>query len=428
MQIIENLKVKEKVYLEKLDNGLTVMIIPKKNIQKKYIIWGTNYGSNDSKFIVPGEEKETVVPDGVAHFLEHKMFEQENGTNSLDVLTSLGVEANAYTTSDHTAYLFGCTDNFYEALDEFMDYVQNPYFTDENVEKEKGIIGQEIRMYEDYPEWKVYLNAMEAMYHENPIKIDTAGTVETISKIDKDILYKCYNTFYNPSNMALVVAGDFEPEKMLEEIKKRLVEKKSNGQIKRIYPKEPETIVKNKIEQKLEVSRPLYVIGIKDERDECTVENKNEIIKKHISMEILLNLLIGRSSNLYKELYDEGLIYSQPILEYEFSKTYAHILITGQSTNPEKVFEMLKKEIENFKNNGINENDFERLKKMIYGGYVKEYNDVEDISRMFLADYFKGINSFDYLEEIDSINVENLDQMLKDVFKEDKMVISIVKN
>lgn len=428
MQIIENLKVKEKVYLEKLDNGLTVMIIPKKNIQKKYIIWGTNYGSNDSKFIVPGEEKETQVPDGVAHFLEHKMFEQENGTNSLDVLTSLGVNANAYTTNDHTAYLFGCTDNFYEAMDELMDYVQHPYFTDENVEKEKGIIGQEIRMYEDYPEWKVYLNAMKAMYYENPIKIDTAGTIETISKIDKDILYKCYNTFYNPSNMALVVAGDFEPEKMIEEIKKRLVDKKSNGQIKRIYPKEKETTVKEKIEEKLEVSKPLYVIGIKDERDECSVENKNEIVKKHISMEILLNLLIGRSSNLYANLYNEGLIYSQPSLEYEFSKTYAHVLITGQSTNPDKVFEMFKKEVQNFKNNGINEVDFERIKKMIYGGYVKEYNDVEDISRMFLADYFKGINSFDYLDEIEVINVEYLNQMLKDVFKEDKMVISIVKN
>ena len=148
MQIIENSKVKEKLYMEKLENGLTVMIIPKKGIQKKYIIWGTNYGSNDSTFIVPGETEITEVPKGVAHFLEHKMFEQENGKNSLDVLTAIGVNANAYTTNNHTAYLYECTDNFYEALDEFMDYVQHPYFTDENVEKEKGIIGQEIMMYD----------------------------------------------------------------------------------------------------------------------------------------------------------------------------------------------------------------------------------------------------------------------------------------
>jgi len=428
MQIIENSKVKEKVYIEKLDNGLTVMIIPKKGVQKKYMIWGTNYGSNDNEFIVPGEEEKTIVPNGVAHFLEHKMFEQENGTNSLDVLTALGVEANAYTTNDHTAYLFECTDNFYEAMDELMDYVQHPYFTDENVEKEKGIIGQEIMMYDDYPEWKVYLNAMEAMYHNNPIKIDIVGTIETISEIDKEILYKCYETFYNPSNMAMVICGDFEPEKLIEEVKKRLIDKKSNGKIERIFKEEPEEIVKEKIEQKLEVSQPLYTIGIKDKIDNVENSNKTDIVKKHIAIEILLNIIMGRSSKLYKELYNEGLIYSGASLDYEFSKTYAHILIAGQSTDPEKLYEKFKLRVKELKGNGIDENDFERNKKMIYGGYVKEYNDVTDIARMFLADYFKGINSFDYIEEINSINVEYLNQVLKDVFKENKMVLSIVKS
>lgn len=428
MQIIENSKVKEKVYIEKLDNGLTVMIIPKPGVQKKYMIWGTNYGSNDNEFIVPGEEEKTTVPNGVAHFLEHKMFEQENGTNSLDVLTSLGVDANAYTTNDHTAYLFECTDNFYEAMDELMDYVQHPYFTDENVEKEKGIIGQEIMMYDDYPEWRVYLNAMEAMYHNNPIKIDIVGTIETISKIDKEILYKCYETFYNPSNMAMVICGDFEPEKLIKEVKKRLIDKKSNGKIERIFKEEPEEIVKEKIEQKLEVSQPLYTIGIKDKIDNVENSNKTDIVKKHIAIEILLNIIMGRSSKLYKELYNEGLIYSGASLDYEFSKTYAHILIAGQSTDPEKLYEKFKLRVKELKENGIDENDFERNKKMIYGGYVKEYNDVTDIARMFLADYFKGINSFDYIEEINSINVEYLNQVLKDVFKENKMVLSIVKS
>lgn len=428
MQIIENSKVKEKVYIEKLDNGLTVMIIPKPGVQKKYMIWGTNYGSNDNEFIVPGEEEKTTVPNGVAHFLEHKMFEQENGTNSLDVLTALGTEANAYTTNDHTAYLFECTDNFYEAMDELMDYVQHPYFTDENVEKEKGIIGQEIMMYDDYPEWKVYLNAMEAMYHNNPIKIDIVGTIETISKIDKEILYKCYETFYNPSNMAMVICGDFEPEKLIEEVKKRLIDKKSNGKIERIFKEEPEEIVKEKIEQKLEVSQPLYTIGIKDKIDNVENSNKTDIVKKHIAIEILLNIIMGRSSKLYKELYNEGLIYSGASLDYEFSKTYAHILIAGQSTEPEKLYNKFKARVKELIENGIDENDFERNKKMIYGGYVKEYNDVTDIARMFLADYFKGINSFDYIEEINSINVEYLNQVLKDVFKENKMVLSIVKS
>ena len=248
MQVLENLKIREKLYTKKMKNGLTVMVIPKKGIRKKYVIWGTHYGSNDSKFIVPGEEQVTEVPKGVAHFLEHKMFEQENGKNSLDVLSGLGVNANAYTTNNHTAYLFECTDNFYEALDELMDYVQHPYFTDKNVEKEKGIINQEIMMYDDYPEWKVYLNCLDGMYHTNPVKLDITGTIETVSKIDKDILYKCYNTFYNPSNMCMVICGDFVPEKILEEVEKRLLDTKPCGEIKRIYEPEEKSIVKNKVE------------------------------------------------------------------------------------------------------------------------------------------------------------------------------------
>ena len=238
MKIIESSKIKEKAYIEKLENGMDIIIIPKKNAIKKYIIWGTHFGSIDNHFIMPNTGEEVYIPDGVAHFLEHKMFEQPNGTNSLDTLMALGIDANAYTTNDHTAYLFECTDNFYEGLDELMDYVQHPYFTEENVEKEKGIIGQEIGMYDDDPGWQLYMNAMDCMYKENPIKIDIAGTVESISKITPDVLYKCYNTFYNPANMTMVVCGDFEPEKLLEEIKKRLIKKENQGEIKRIYAKE----------------------------------------------------------------------------------------------------------------------------------------------------------------------------------------------
>lgn len=422
MKIIENSKVKEKLYIEKLENGLTIMIVPKKGIQKKYVIWGTNYGSNDSKFIVPGEKEPTEVPKGVAHFLEHKMFEQESGINSLDTLTALGVEANAYTTNDHTAYLFECTENFYPALDELMDYVQHPYFTDENVEKEKGIIGQEIMMYDDYPEWKVYLNTLEAMYHEHPVKLDITGTIETISHIDKDILYKCYNTFYNPANMAMVICGDFEPEKLLEEIKKRLIEKKANGEIKRIYPEEPESIVKEKTEQKMDVSEPLFTIGIKDK-----VATPKEKVKKHLAIEILLNMLIGKSSKLYQELYNKGMLFVTPGVDYEFSRDYAHILITGQSKYPEQVYDLFKNAVNELKENGIDLEEFERVKKMLYGSFIKEYDEPGDIARMFIADFFKGINSFEYLEEIATINEQYVEQMLKEVFVDNKMVLSVIK-
>lgn len=309
-----------------------------------------------------------------------------------------------------------------------MDYVQHPYFTDENVEKEKGIIGQEIAMYDDYPDWRVYYNSLDAMYQNNPVKLDTAGTVESISKIDKEVLYRCHQTFYHPSNMVLVLCGDFEPEKMVEEVKKRLITNKKAGEITRIYPEEPEEIAKERIEQILEVSQPLYTIGIKDKPENNLVDGKNTMIKKQIAIEILLNLIIGRSSSLYQELYQKGILYEQPSLEYEFSKNYAHVLITGQSSNPEDIYQKFKKEVSKLKEQGIEEKDFLRMRKMIYGGYIREYNDVGDIARMFLADSMKGINSFDYLEEIEGINVEYLKQVLEDVFKEDKMVISIVKN
>lgn len=422
MQIIENLKVKEKAYIEKLENGLTVIIIPKKDATKKYVMFGTNFGSIDNHFIIPKTNEEIEIPDGVAHFLEHKLFEQENGTNSLDVLTSLGVEANAYTTNDHTAYLFEATDNFYEALDELMNYVQNPYFTDENVEKEKGIIGQEINMYDDEPSWQVYMNAMKLMYKQNPINIDIAGSIESISKINKEILYNSYNTFYNLSNMLLVACGDFVPEDLLQEIKNRITKNEAQGEIKRIYPKEQNEIVEKEKTVTMDVTNPIFAIGFKDKLAET-----KDLVKKHIAIEIILYMILGKSSKTYKKLYENGDIMSQPDLDYEFSKTYAHVLISGIAKNPQNVVKELKEAIKKHTESGLEEQTFNRIKKKIYGDYVTEYNDVSNIARMFLSDYFKGINSFDYLEEYSSVTLEYANQILKEVFKEENMVISIIK-
>lgn len=425
MKIIESLKLREKEYIEKLENGMTVIIIPKPELDKKYVIWGTHFGSIDNRFIMPETKEEVFIPDGVAHFLEHKMFEQPNGTNSLDTLMAMGIDANAYTTNDHTAYLFECTDNFYEGLDELMDYVQHPYFTEENVEKEKGIIAQEIKMYDDEPGWRLYINAMDCMYKENPIKIDIAGSVESISKINPDVLYKCYNTFYNPSNMIMVVCGDFKPEEMLEEIKRRLLPHKKQEEIKRIYPEKEKVINKKYNEQEMEVSIPLFAFGIKDVEDNS---NKEELVKKHIAIEILLNMIIGKSSDAYKELYNEGILLSEPDLDYEFSDEYAHILISGQSKNPEKVRSKLEEEIENYKVNGLNEENFSRISKKVYGDYVVEYNNVGDIARMFLADKMKGINSFDYIEKYTAVTKEYAEDVLKNVFKKENMVMSVIKS
>ncbi len=420
MKIIESLNIKEKAYIEKLENGMTVIIIPKNTTKKKYVIWGVNFGSIDNHFKVNGEE--IYIPDGVAHFLEHKMFEQENGKNSLDTLMALGIDANAYTTSDHTAYLFECTDHFYEGLDELMNYVQNPYFTNENVEKEKGIIAQEIRMYDDDPGWQLYMGILDCLYKNNPIKVDIAGTVESISKITPEVLYKCYNTFYALDNMTLVICGDFEPEKLLEEVKKRLTKNKTYEKIERIYPEKEKTINKKYVEKNMNVSMPIFAIGIKD-----VSKMDSEIVKKHIAIEILLNMIIGKSSDLYKKMYNQGLLLEEPSIDYEFSEEYAHIVISGQSNDSEEVYKMFKEEIENYKNNELNIDHFERIKKKIYGDYVVEYNSVSEIARMFLTDHMKKISSFDYIEQYKVITKEYVEQVLKEIFNDEYMALAIVK-
>lgn len=419
MQILENSKIKEKLYIEKLDNGLTIMVFPKKT-RKKYIVWSANFGSIDNKFYKTDDTKLTKVPDGIAHYLEHKLFEQENGKNSLDVLTSIGVDANAYTTNDHTAYLYECTDNFYEALDEFMNYVQNPYFTDENVEKERGIIEQEIMMYDDYPEWSIYMNAMKCIYKNNEINIDVAGTKETIAEIDKDKLYEIYNSFYYPNNMIIVVAGDFEPEKIINKIKSKVV-LKYKEETKRVYNEEQKEIVEKYIEKEMNISMPIVMIGYKDN------DLKSNKVRKDIAIDLLATILFSKSTELFEKLYESGKILSVPSVNYEFSKTYAHILIQLQTNFVQEVVEEITNQIEKIKETGISEADFKRAQKSVYGNLIKDYNEISTIANGIVSDYFKGINSFDYFEEFNSVNKEYVEKILKELFVEENKVISVIK-
>lgn len=419
MQIIENKLIKEKVYIEKLNSGFTIMCIPKNNTRKKYAICGVGYGSNDNCFIKANESKETIIPDGVAHYLEHKMFEQENGTNSLDTLSSLGVEANAYTTNDHTAYLFECTNNFDKAIDELLHYVQHPYFTDKNVEKEKDIIAQEIKMYEDEPEWKVYINCMKALYKENPIRIDVAGSVESIQKITKETLYECYNNFYIPENMVLILVGNFEPEKIIEETKQKIT-MKNNLKAKTIEKTEENTVNKKEIIENMDISVPIFAIGYKINPDE------KEKVKRSLSIEILLEILFGESSEFYKTIYEKGLVYEPLSTSFEWSRNYAHILIQGKSEKVDEIEEILKQRVLDTINKGIDEKEFERAKRKIYGLYVKEFNNVDQEAILFVSNYFKKINPFEYIENYKIISKEYLEKVLKEAFKQENSVKSCI--
>lgn len=420
MKIIENRTIKEEAYFEELENGLKIIIIPKKNTNKKMAIIGTKFGSIDNHFINPTTGEEIKIPDGVAHFLEHKMFEQADGTNSLDTLTALGVEANAYTTNDHTAYYFETIDNFEPAFKELLNYVFHPYYTDENVEKEKGIIAQEIRMYDDDPISKIFLNALQCMYNTCPVRIDVAGTVESINKINKDVLYNCYNTFYHPSNMVMAVCGDFEPEYILKFVKENMESMSKQDEIQRIYPEEKKEIYQSYKEEKMEVSIPSFIIGIKDEVEE------GNIVKKEILINIILNCIFDENSSLFKELYEEGLIINEPDLEYEYSDIYSHIMIYSNSKDPKEVYKRFKEEVEKLKENGIDEKTFTRTKNKIYGRLITSYNSSAPIARNFMRDYLNNIISFDYIDEWSKINLKDASQMLKDKFIEDKMILSVI--
>ena len=234
----------ENMHIFKLDNGLDVIIVPVKNAGRKYATYSTHFGSINYKFKTKEDTNEIVVPDGVAHFLEHKLFEQEDGENALDKLNKMGANPNAYTSFNHTSYLFDCTDNFNEVFKALMHFVQNPYLTPENVEKEKGIIGQEIQMYDDDPEWQLFFGFVNCLYGSHAITKDIAGTVESISHITPEVLYKCYNNFYKPSNMVICVVGNVDVDEVLNLIKDNVKENNDNSEIERFYGTEQDGIFK----------------------------------------------------------------------------------------------------------------------------------------------------------------------------------------
>ncbi len=404
-------------------SGLRVYVFPKKGFSKYYAIYGTDYGSTDREFIVPGETEKTVVPDGIAHFLEHKMFEQPDGSNAFDSFALTGASSNAFTSFDLTAYLFTCTDRFYENLDILVDFVNSPYFTDENVGKEMGIIGQEIKMYDDDPTWRVFFNTLTALFHNNPVKIDIAGTVESIAKIDKDILYKCYNTFYNPGNMILVLVGDVDIDEVMRRLDKRMADVKNLGEVNRPGYYEPSERVREFSEQKMVVSQPMFNIGFKDI---TPFTGGEELARREVCTDIILDVLFGKSSKLYTELYDEGLIDSSFSAETELEKRYGFSLIGGESKDPLAVYERIKSRISQAQRDGIDKEDISRTKKVMKAAAIKMFNYIEGMGNSYIRMLLKGINPLEYNKVVDSVTYDDIMERLGSHFDVDNCVLSTV--
>lgn len=397
-------------------SGLKIYILEKPQYNSAYALFGTKYGSIDTCFSVDG--KDVAVPEGIAHFLEHKLFESEDG-DAFSKYAKTGAYANAFTSFDRTCYLFSCSDKFYENLDILLDFVQSPYFTEATVEKEQGIIGQEIRMYDDSPAWRVMFNMLMSMYYNHPVRIDIAGTVESIAQIDAGLLYSCYNTFYNPSNMFICIAGNVDTDKVLKQIEGKI--KKSQAvEITRITTEEPNEIVKPYVEQSLPVAQPMFCLGFKEK-----VENPERTIKEKVCTGILLELIAGDTSPLYKELVNSGLINDEFSFEYFTGYGYSAVIFEGESNNPKAVAEAIKNEITRIKNEGVDKKLFAAIRRAMYGNAIRTFNSVEGIAMQMVdcAMFENGL--FDEIKTLKSITVEDVLKRIA-LLEEDKAVLSVI--
>lgn len=426
MEKIVNDIIKEELYFETLENGLRVYFMPKKGFVKKYAILATDFGSNDLEFVPKGESDKIRVNEGIAHFLEHKMFEQPDGGNAFDLFSKYGASANAFTNFNMTAYLFSATENFNECLTHLIDYVQTPYYTEENVEKEKGIIAQEIKMYDDDPSWQVYFNALKAMYQKHNVRIDIAGDVDSIYKITPDELYKCYNTFYNPSNMILFVIGDLDENEVMDVIKKANHSdiEKIEGKIQRFPNAEPKEIAQKEIVEKYQVSMPMFNIAYKDE--DVNLRGK-ELLKKEVVSDILCDMIFKTGSELNEDMYMKGMVNDSFYGGFYSEVEYAFTLISGEGKDPHKVKDTITEYLERYKKEGLSREGFERAKKKKIGEFLKYMDSMEFIANNFISYAFKDVNILDYLEVLKEVEFEDVENRLRTHFKEENCVISIIE-
>jgi predicted Zn-dependent peptidase len=417
-------QLQETIYHEKLDNGLEVYVLPKAGFQKTYATFTTKYGSIDNHFVPPGRE-EIQVPDGIAHFLEHKMFEDEAG-DVFHEFSKNGAQVNAFTSFDRTAYLFTATDLVHKNLLTLLDFVQTPYFTDENVEKEKGIIEQEIKMYQDNPDWRSYFGFIRALFHQHPVKIDIAGTVDSIYKITKEMLYSCYETFYHPSNMLLFVVGAVDPTEVIELVKENQSKKpfKAKEEIQRLFEEEPSTISMEKNEISLSVGIPKCIMGYKEAQ--LGLQGQ-PMLKQELTTEILFEMLIGPSSSFYQELLEEGLIDDSFGTDYNLESSYGFSLMGGNAKYPDKLVDKIKARFGEIQHTGLNSQDFERIKKKKIGGFLKALNSPEYIANQFTRYQFNQLNLFDVLPTLEGLKYEDIEERFNNHIKPEQFTICIVK-
>ncbi|MEB4621424.1 EF-P 5-aminopentanol modification-associated protein YfmH [Enterococcus sp. E4-223] len=400
-------QINETLYHEVLPNGLTVYLLPKNDYHKTYGLFSTNYGSIDNEFIPYGEKEKVKVPDGIAHFLEHKLFEKEDG-DVFQLFGKQGASSNAFTSFTKTSYLFSTTDQVEKNLTTLIDFVQAPYFTEETVNKEKGIIGQEIQMYEDDPNWRMFFGILNNLYPTHPLHIDIAGTVESIDKITAQDLYTCYRTFYQPSNMVLFVVGKMEPEKLMKLIRENQEAKNfpPKQEIVRYFPENTKEIIKQSALEAA-ITRDKFVLGIKGL--DTLPQEGTELLRYKTAINLLFQMILGNTSRNYLAMYNQGIIDDSFGFEFSLDREFHFADFSGDTDEPEKAAEKVKEIILGFADDPeVSETNLDLLKKKMLGQYFQSLNSIEYIANQFTQSLFGDRTLFDLPEIIDSIQMKDV--------------------
>lgn len=401
-------------------SGLDIYICEMPGFSSIEALFGTKYGSVNTQFKIAGDKDYTTVPMGIAHFLEHKLFENEE-CGVFELYAKTGASANAYTSFDKTCYLFSCSKNYEENLRILLDFVQKPYFTQESVDKEQGIIGQEIQMTNDNPEWRVFFNMLGAMYHNHPVKIDIAGTAESIAQIDADLLYKCYDTFYNLNNMTLSIAGNISADKVLEICDEMLRPCEDKG-LETVFPDEPETIVESEVYEKQPVGASIFHYGCK-----CVPCDGAERLKKTMAASVAGSILTDASSEMYNRLLNEGIINSTFGSEVFCGDGFFTLIFSGESADPKAVKKALSEEISRLVREKIDEKVFQRIKRSTYGCLVRELNNVEAVASLMINSSMSDIAPYDTIDAVSQLTNGDVLSFIENELADDRFVLSVIE-
>lgn len=404
--------IRESVYQTVLPSGLTVLAMPRSGWSRYYGVLMTRYGSNDSQFVWPGQTEARAVPDGIAHFLEHQLFAKPWGSAD-ERFAAWGANCNAFTSWTRTAYLFSTTDHFTDCLSHLIDFVYDPYFTAEGTAREQGIIEQEIDMFLDEPSWQVHLNLLQGLFHQHPVRRDIAGTAESVGQVSKQLLDVCYQTFYQPSNMVLVVVGDFNVQEVMQQIDHQMAAKRfvAPSKVTRLYPTEPESIHQAETTVRASVRTPLFALGFKDRHVGLSGE---ALFRQQVLTELLLHAVIGKSSPLYQKLYAEGLIDGGFESSYAGHPDHGYTTLQGESKDPERLRGLICESFDCLQQTGISEESFLLSRRALHGQFLQSLNGLENTANDLADGFFDGIDFLRYPDVLTELTLADLNRRLRE--------------